>query len=113
MVEVHIDRFTDHKSIYLDLDWNILPFHKSFQPYNRHPPLPNQMNKMIELAEEVAGNFPFVRVDFYLLSERPYLTEMTFFPGAGFSKFNPPEWDIIIGNWFDISDFYPNCNHKD
>jgi hypothetical protein len=106
MVEVHIDRFSNHKIIYMDLDWNILPFHKSFKAYNKRPARPKQLEKIINLAEKAAGDLPFVRVDFYFIGEQAYITEMTFFPGSGFSKFHPPEWDHIIGDWFDISDFY-------
>ncbi|MDF1521094.1 MAG: ATP-grasp fold amidoligase family protein, partial [Brevefilum sp.] len=61
----------------------------------------------IGLAQNLSEGLPFVRVDFYLINDKPYIGEMTFHPGSGFSIFHPQEWDEIIGGWFDISSFYP------
>ncbi len=106
MIEVHFDRFSNHRILYLDLDWNILPFHKSYKQSSEKPPKPANIQKIIEFAGELSKGLPFVRVDFYLINEKPYIGEMTFHPGSGFSIFHPQEWDEIIGAWFDISDFY-------
>ena len=57
---------------------------------------------MIELAEKLAQNIPFVRVDFYEIEAQIYFGELTFFPGSGFEAFTPEEWDYKIGSWLTL-----------
>lgn len=106
IIEVHLNRFGDHSALYLDINWNVLPFIKNESKYNGVLEKPKNIEEMLEIARELSKGFPFMRVDFYLLMEKIYFGEMTFYPGGGFTSFNPPEWDYIIGDWFDISTFY-------
>ncbi|MBO7525401.1 MAG: hypothetical protein J6T42_01205, partial [Clostridia bacterium] len=55
--------------------------------------------EMIPLAEKLAEGFPHIRVDLYLVNDRIYFGEMTFFAGSGFTKFEPEKWDRIFGDW--------------
>ncbi len=57
---------------------------------------------MIEISEKLAKDIPYVRVDFYNLGDTIYFGEMTFFTWAGFMKFNPDEWDEILGSWLEL-----------
>jgi hypothetical protein len=107
MIEIHFDRFSNHRILYFDLDWNILPFHKTYEQSSEKPRKPDNIQQIIEFAGRLSQGIPFVRVDFYLINDKPYIGEMTFHPGSGFSIFHPQEWDEIIGAWFDISGFYP------
>ena len=54
---------------------------------------------MIELAETLSKDIPFVRVDFYEVKGKIYFSELTFFPGSGFDEFSPEEWDYTMGSW--------------
>ena len=54
---------------------------------------------MVEIAELFAKDIPFLRVDFYIINGQIYLGEFTFFHNGGMSKFNPPEWNNIMGEW--------------
>ena len=65
---------------------------------------PKYYSEMISLAEKIGKDFPFVRVDFYEINDKIYFGELTFFPGSGFEKFRPYEWDITLGDWIDISE---------
>lgn len=107
MIEVHFDRFSNHRILYLDLDWNILPFHKTYKQSSEKPRKPDNIQQILEIAKHLSQELPFVRVDLYNLHDKPYIGEMTFHPGSGFSIFHPQKWDEIIGEWFDISSFYP------
>ena len=57
---------------------------------------------MVKAAEVLAKSIPFVRVVFYELSGEPKFGEMTFYPGAGLGKFDPEEWDYILGSWIQL-----------
>ena len=61
-------------------------------------PKPSQYDKMIELAEQLSQNIPFVRVDFYEIDGNVYFGELTFFPVSGYIQFDPKEWDLKLGN---------------
>ena len=59
---------------------------------------------MVEIAEFLAKDFPFVRVDFYDVAGRIYVGEMTFTSGGGFSNFEPVEIDYKLGEMLDITE---------
>ena len=53
------------KKTFLDMDWKILPCHRSDGDVNPNIKQPDNFKKMIELARILAIPFPFVRIDFY------------------------------------------------
>jgi len=90
--------------VYMDREWNPAPFEYrnvddiSMEP----PPRPHNLDELLRLAETLADGFEFVRVDFYRLDDGAYLFgEMTFSPGGGNGRFDPPEWNSRIGAMFD------------
>ena len=85
-----------HVTFY-DKDWNIMPFERHYPKDEEKLPRPKNYLKMIEIAEKLSENIPFVRVDFYEVKGEMYFGELTFYPGSGFEEFNPDEWDLIIG----------------
>ena len=72
---------------------------------------PQQYDEMVKIAEKLSKDFPFVRVDFYIVNNRIYLSELTFNSGAGMSVFTPREWDYKIGEWLDLSKLNPDYLH--
>ena len=48
---------------------------------------------MIELCKKLTKDYPFLRVDFYDVNHRLYVGELTLYPGAGFIKIEPMEFD--------------------
>ena len=77
-----------------------MPFHQNTLPHGDILP-PDHLNKMIDCARVLAEPFSFVRVDFYD-TDRPFVGELTFFPGGGFSPFHPSKWDNILGSWISL-----------
>ena len=63
---------------------------------------PKNYQQMIEFAELLSKNIPFVRVDFYEVKGKVYFGEMTFYPNSGFTEFYPENWDEILGNWITL-----------
>lgn len=88
---------------FLDADWNVLPVSRAGKFSASAPEKPKNYEKMIELAEELCKDFPFVRIDFYNLDGKIYVGEMTFTPGL-FLRFEPKEWDFKLGEYLDISE---------
>jgi hypothetical protein len=65
---------------------------------------PEKLEEMIELGKKLAKNYPFVRIDFYIINKKIYFGEITFFPGSGFIPFNPDRWDKVFGDWITLSE---------
>ena len=66
---------------------------------------------MVELAETLAKDIPFVRIDFYNIDGRIYVGELTFTPGL-FLRFEPKGADEFLGKYLDISDIVRKVNAK-
>ncbi len=93
----------NHAQNFYDLEWKILPFGKDLKP---RPDItidaPSCMQQMIEIAEDLAREFPFVRVDFYEVNGKVIFGELTFYPKSGLPDFTPPEYDEILGSYFEL-----------
>ena len=59
---------------------------------------PAELEKMLELAEKLSKDIPFLRTDFYAIGGKVYFGELTFYPASGFEKFSPESYDGKIGN---------------
>lgn len=96
-VVVDFDRYTEHTQLLLDRDFSPLPVLRERPRYQGPLIKPNCFQEMLELAEALAGQEPFLRVDLYAL-DKPIFGEITVSPGAGLIKFNPESWDLRLGS---------------
>lgn len=87
---------------YFDREFNALPFSKSGPRYEGIIDRPNRYEEMLEIAQGLAEGLPQVRVDMYLVKDRIYFGELTFFAAGGMARFDPPEWDERIGSWLEL-----------
>ena len=55
---------------------------------------------MLEIASQIAKDFPFVRVDFYSVNNKIYIGELTFYPWSGCVNYKPDSFDFELGNMF-------------
>ena len=101
-VQVDIDRQTDHRRSIYDPHWNLLDCQWLYQK-GGSVAKPISFNKMSSLAEEIARDFCYVRVDFYNLNGEIYFGELTFHPGSGIELFTPFDWDKKFGAQLNLS----------
>ena len=99
---VDVDRATDHKRMFLDMDWNMLDVTSNRTKTDEPIPKPYGFERMIEIARDIAKDFPFVRVDFYSLNEKIYIGELTFYPWSGCVEFTPDSFDFELGSYFTL-----------
>ena len=84
---------------FFDKDFNALPI-RMLDPNSNDPiERPACFEQMKELVEKLADKFPQVRVDFYLVDEKVYFGEFTFYHNGGFFPVSPAEWNKILGDW--------------
>lgn len=88
---------------FYDMDWNLLPFGKAM-PHRPDVvvPRPSKFDEMKRIAADLCKPFQYVRVDFYLVGERIYFGELTFFPAGGAPDFIPSEYDRIVGDMWKL-----------
>ncbi|MFP4403769.1 MAG: ATP-grasp fold amidoligase family protein [Candidatus Woesearchaeota archaeon] len=98
-IQIDIDRFTKHKRCIYDIKWKKQNFGLEYEFFREEVKKPNNLKKMIQYAEKLANNLPFVRVDFYEVNQKIYFGEITFYPGGGIEKFFPnhDELDLKFG----------------
>ncbi|MBQ0030423.1 MAG: hypothetical protein KBT32_08310 [Bacteroidales bacterium] len=98
--KVDFNRFTGHRANYYSAEGVLQKFgEKCYLPdFNTEIKMPENIETMISLAEQLSKNIPFLRVDFYNVDGKIFFGEMTFFPAAGMGKFEPEEWDTTIGD---------------
>lgn len=93
---------------FYDIDWNPMPFERHYPSSGTVIPKPKNYSKMVEFAEILSKNIPFVRVDFYEANGQLYFGELTFYPGSGYEEFAPESYDYLLGSWIEIF----ACNRK-
>lgn len=87
---------------FFDPNWEMLPFSRNHPIDNNPIAKPKSLELMIELAEKISHNICFARIDFYQINDMPYFGEITLYPGGGWEKFEPEEWDEKLGNWITL-----------
>lgn len=105
--KVDFNRFEKHQANYYDRKFNLLPFGEVSCPPDPEKKinLPYSINEMIRLAERLAVGNPFMRVDFYDSNGKVYFGEITFFPAGGMGKFEPENWDKVLGDMINLESF--------
>ena len=100
-LKIDIDRFSGHNRYFYDRDWVYLPCDCSFGPGDLLPK-PAEFPEMVEVAEKLARDIPFVRVDLYNVDRKIYFGEMTFTPTAGYGQIRPEGWDCALGMYLHL-----------
>lgn len=101
MVSVDHGRFTGQhfKDIYT-LDWNLRRDYRMASPCSNIPmPKPGCLDEILQYSRILSEDFMHVRVDFYIIENRPVFGELTFINGAGFNPICPREFELEMGNW--------------
>jgi hypothetical protein len=96
------DRFaeTGLTEDFFSAQWEHLDIRRPKHPNASQPiPQPEELSRMLHLAQILSRDIPFLRVDFYIIEHRICFSEFTFFPASGFEKFVPEKWDEILGDW--------------
>ena len=104
-IQVDLDRETAHRRNFYDLDWNLQPFiwtewvgDKPSWPNGRAVERPAALAEMVRVAETLAADFPYARIDLFYCGGKVTFGEITFYHGGAFERFDPPEFDRFFGD---------------
>ena len=94
------ERYTKGTRIAIyDTEWKRQDFVYEFERLEYDPEKPDNLDEMLEIAEKLCKDFCHVRVDLYRLNNGDIkFGEMTFSTSSGVSKWDPPEYDKILGD---------------
>ncbi len=101
---LYISDTSNHEIVFLDMDWNILPFGRTdYKPLKEIPPKPDNLAEIIDVAQRLSKGFPHVRVDLYNVENHVSFGELTFYTASGYIPFIPDEFDCKIGDLMTLS----------
>ena len=110
-VQVDLDRHTQHKRSFYDLNWRKMDIGLLYPDSKEILEKPKRFSEMLEVASALASELPFCRVDLYNVEGKILFGEITLHPEAGNGPFETYEQDLRLGEMLDINDI-PSNNRK-
>ena len=102
MVQTHENRFVEgkeHTQTFYDRDWKILDLKQfGLEPVDEPGERPALMDEIFRLSEIVSRDMCHVRVDWYIIDEKIYFGEITFYDGSGFDAFLTEDMEEYMGS---------------
>ncbi len=97
-IAVHEGRFGKHTSDLFTPEWKHIDGVEYGYP-NATVAMgkPKCLSSLLDYANKLSKDFNLVRVDYYVVDEKPIFGELTFTDGAGFDRFNPQTADFELG----------------
>jgi len=102
IIEVHTDRFKEHKMNFYSADWEKWEAHDKYAKEVDFIEKPEKLSELLYLAELLSKDFSYVRVDFYIANGKVYFGELTFTQSSGAEPYFPLEKDLEIAEIIDI-----------
>ena len=99
------DKAEDPRTDFFDENGNLLPIRMRDPNSDKPPVIPQQFEKMKQLARELSSDMVHIRVDFYLIDGKLYVGELTFYHNGGFSEVKPEEWNYKMGQMIDLKKY--------
>lgn len=91
------------KYFYYDRDWNLMPYTSdALENPSFVMPKPENIDLAFDYAEKLSKDFPFVRVDLYIVDGKVYFGELTFTPSAGMDVSRLPSTDRMLGDQLEL-----------
>lgn len=95
------ERSTKETIDFYDMEWNHMPFvglNPVAQNGNEPVDKPLHLDKMASICRKLAKDIPFSRIDLYVINDKEYFGEITFFPASGMGVFKPSIWNKTLGD---------------
>lgn len=104
LIQVHQGRFSnEHYQDFYTPEWNRTNIKQEVLESNPIPyQKPLNLDRMIELSQIISKGLHHLRVDWYIVNDKLYVGELTFYDSAGFDKFSKKEDDLLLGSWIHL-----------
>ncbi len=104
-VQVDFDRYTNHRRNFYNLNWERIYMEVAYKEHSIGMRKPENFEELIKVCEKLSEDFPFVRVDLYMVKNKIYFGELTFTPGNGKDPFRPLEQDLKVAARIDLEKY--------
>lgn len=101
LIRVHSGRFGDHRVNFFDAELRPVPV-RQIVPIAAGAALPAEVAGMIPVAEKLAADFDYARIDLYLARGRTWFGEITHHDGNAHAPFRPAEFDRTLGRLWQL-----------
>lgn len=101
-VQVDTGRFGVHTQDFFTPEWVHLPMRGALPSSPSPPRRPERLTEMIAMAQRLARDTDFVRVDLYDHPDRIVVGELTSYPAGGHSPFRPVSFDREFGRHWTV-----------
>lgn len=99
LIEVDFDRFSNHKRNFYSPNWEQINLKIQYpSDFTRKIEKPLYLDKMLEFARILSKGLPHLRTDFYVINDKIYFGELTFYHEAGAGRFSSIEWEKKLGD---------------
>ena len=113
IIEVDFNRFKDHRRHLYTTEWIKIDATIRYpNDENTEIKKPKQLEQLLEFARKLSKGHPFLRTDFYIINNKIYFGELTFYHDGGFSQITPFEFDVEMGSWIELPKPTKNNNHR-
>ena len=100
MIQVDYNRFNGHLRNLYSPEWVRINATMGYpSDPSREFPKPKVLDELLELCKILSVGIPHVRTDFYIVDNKIYFGEMTFYHSSGFQKITPKEFEKALGDW--------------
>ena len=107
-VEVHTGRFDNHLMTWFDRDGTVLDLRAPYLPRDPDAKLPEHIDEMLELADELGSGWDYIRVDFYEAEGQIWFGEFSPYQGGGVERFVPGSFDAQLGGMWTLPRLNPS-----
>lgn len=102
IIQMDFDRFDAHKRCFFDTNWVYQDFGMLYDKPEFKIARPALLSKMIKLCQKLAKDLFFSRIDMYMIKDKIYFGEITFFPEGGNCVVHPKKMDKMMSQWINI-----------
>jgi hypothetical protein len=93
-IQVDYDRFSSHTRAFYSKDWERLSISCIYPQAEFDEAKPKLLKQMLIIAERIAQDIDFLRVDLYITDSGIKIGECTVYPGGGIDEFQPRELSV-------------------
>ncbi len=111
LIQVHLDRYDNHTQDYYDINFNKTEISQG-NSSNKIIEKPKVFDEMIKLSEKLSKDLAHARIDWYIVDNKLYFGEITFFDGSGLWPFDDFNDDLMIGSWIDLNKVNNSYNNE-
>ncbi len=104
IIQLDYNRFKGHMRNLYNTKWERIDATIEFPTdKNRDFKKPEVLDLLLSLSQRLSQGIPHLRTDFYIVDDKVYFGEMTFYHGSGMETIEPHTFDKQMGDWIDLS----------